>query len=152
MSENGNILHTLSFEEYLNKTDIYYGGLIYNSVTLFEINNKLYFMVRIGERYALYIINPGTTEIQKVGTPIKMSISPRVVDRNESINVRLSEADNAAREIAVRNAAGQTVHKTTIPAGQTGIQINSSQLSNGLNVISVKDGKNRQENCKVMVR
>lgn len=156
VSEKGDILKTISFEEdFKDYPDyqIYYD----NPFRIRKINNK-YFVSLLLENdnnniiNLLYAINPGTTEIQKVGTPIKMSISPRVVDRNESINVRLSESDNAAREIAVRNAAGQTVHKTTIPAGQTEIQINSSQLSNGLNVISVKDGKNRQENCKVMVR
>lgn len=157
VSEDGKILNTISLEEELKN---YPGYQVHYDIRLYKINDKFFISFSLVNYDSdimehinlLYAINPGTTEIQKVGTPIKMLISPRVVDRNESINVRLSEADNAAREIAVRNTAGQTVHKTTIPAGQTGIQINSSQLSNGLNVISVKDGKNRQENCKVMVR
>ena len=79
-----------------------------------------------------------------------MNVSPRVAERNEDITV---EAEGTGiREVVVTDAAGRIVYSTKVAAGQQTVKINSSILSSGLNVVSVKANDGKNENCKVIVK
>ena len=79
-----------------------------------------------------------------------MRVSPTMAHRSDMITVELEGDSNKARQIRVVNAAGQTVKRVTVPAGQRSIQINAADLSQGLNVINVEGEK--MNTCKILVR
>ena len=66
---------------------------------------------------------------------------PSLVGRNETLTIELSGNESNNRVVTVHDAGGRTVYRTTVPAGQKTLQINSSELSQGLNVVYVT-GKN----------
>ena len=89
----------------------------------------------------------GVNAVKAVG---KVSVSPRVAERNQDITV--SAEGTGVREVIVSNAAGKTVYKTKVAAGQSTVRINSGVLGSGLNVVSVKANDGKSENCKVIVK
>lgn len=97
--------------------------------------------------YELVAGSSGVNAIKAVG---RVSVSPRVADRNQDITV--SAEGTGVREVVVTNAAGKTVYKSKVAAGQSTVRINSGVLSSGLNVVSVKANDGKSENCKVIVK
>lgn len=148
MSENGNILQTVEMPANIKAEYLY----------LFRINDNTYLCCNgydeenNSECYIFYSITPGSTGIQQIGEPIKARVHPTVAGRNETITVELDGNGNGEKEIFVNNAAGQTVYKSNIPAGQKSVQINASSLSSGLNVVSVKSNNRKVESNKVIIK
>lgn len=105
-----------------------------------------------GTYHYYYSIDPNTNSIKQIGEPVKASVKPTVIGRNETLTVELGDFENSNNTITVHDAAGKTVYQTTVPAGQQTVQINASALSQGLNVVSVKGKKGRGESCKVIVK
>ena len=136
----------------LDKTDYYDGGFY-----LLKINGKYYLYLYVGgegDDYYTYFyrINRETSSIQQVGAPIKgMSVSPRTQGRGGSFTVELDGESNAEREVFVTDAAGRTVWRQTVPAGLKTVRISASRLGRGLNVVTVRGGK-QGESCKVIVK
>lgn len=56
------------------------------------------------------------------------------------------------REIAVVNAAGQTVFVTKVHAGDKSVTIDPGKLSRGLNIVKATNGNKAAEYCKILVR
>ena len=97
-----------------------------------------------------YLIDPNSTSLQQVGQPLQASVFPTMPRNNDVINVEL-EGNDKPGEIVVTNTKGQTVYKQKVAAGERRVQINSRRLSNGLNIITVNNGDEKQ-NFKVIVK
>lgn len=152
ISESGAILSTVSFGN-----NLVTGSTYQNLIT---INDKRYLRFDVhelsngisGASYNIfYKIDRNASSIRQMGAPIKTKVYPTVADRNETITVEVG-GNAADREVFVHNAAGQTVFRQTVPAGQNTVQVNAAMLSRGLNVVSVKSGKGGSEACKVIVK
>lgn len=97
---------------------------------LFDENSTLMTLV-----YSFDDISTGAKLVSMTKGP---RVSPTIANRSEMITVELEGENSQGREVSVVNAAGQTVMKTMIPAGQKSTQINASALSQGLNLLNVK--------------
>ena len=149
MSEDGTELARFMVED---------GYRSYNEASIFIFNGRTYLSDYIyaandedhnGYRqiYELVAGSSGVNAVKAVG---RVSVSPRVAERNQDITV--SAEGTGVREVVVTNAAGKTVYKSKVAAGQSTVRINSGVLSSGLNVVSVKANDGKSENCKVIVK
>ena len=147
---------TVTGEE-LQRVDLDTRFEYYGMSYILKINGKYYLALEgvfvDSECYTyIYKINRETSSIQQVGAPIKgMSVSPRTQGRGGSFTVELDGESNAEREVFVTDAAGRTVWRQTVPAGQKTVRISASRLGRGLNVVTVRGGK-QGESCKVIVK
>ena len=145
MSEDGTELASFMLED---------GYHSYNELSIFIFNGRTYLSVYIsndGEGYnQIYELVAGSSGINAVRAVKRVSVSPRVAERNEDITV---EAEGTGiREVVVTDASGRMVYNTKVAAGQSTVRINSGVLSSGLNVVSVKANDGKSENCKVIVK
>ncbi len=126
------------------------------SPTLLIIGGKRYLVTKAweyegnGYENTFYLIDPNSTSLQQVGQPLQASVFPTMPRHNDVINVEL-EGNDKPGEIIVANTKGQTVYKQKVAAGERRVQINSRRLSNGLNIITVNNGDEKQ-NFKVIVK
>lgn len=147
VSEDGTILQTVTY----TNEDTYVRYII-------NIDNKMYIMTLSGDWrnrryiYTLYPITRTATGVNSVGAPKKLHVSPTLASRNEPITVDLGDSEICEREIAVVNAAGQTVFVTKVHAGEKSITIDSGKLSRGLNIVKTTSGNKSAEYCKILVR
>ena len=124
--------------------------------SIFEIGGKRYLVTEAweydgsGYEITFYLIDPNSTSLQQVGQPLTASVFPTMPRNNDVINVEL-EGNDKPGEIVVTNTKGQTVYKQKVAAGERRVQINSRRLSNGLNIITVNNGDEKQ-NFKVIVK
>ena len=144
MSENGNTLQTVNF----NDDDNYQ----YCDFSLYKLGNNVYLVAEADyDKHYLYRVTPTSTGVNSLKAVMTVNVKPRVADRGESFTVDLGKGDNAARTVTVTNAAGQTVWRQDVPAGQTQVTISAARLGKGVNVVNVSSGKQR-ESCKVIVK
>lgn len=144
MSENGNTLQTVNF----NDDDNYQ----YCDFSLYKLGNNVYLVAEADyDKHYLYRVTPTSTGVNSLKAVMTVNIKPRVADRGESFTVDLGKGDNAARTVTVTNAAGQTVWRQDVPAGQTQVTISAARLGRGVNVVNVSSGK-QKESCKIIVK
>lgn len=153
VSEDGTVLQSVDFAR--GTLD----GRIESDIL--KLNGKYYLVFNTYERcdsegsenyYSLvYSIDKGTTSVQQVGEPRRISVRPSLAERNAPITVETPAAQRD-RRLTVTNAAGQTVWKQIIPAGQSSVQIDGSRLSRGLNIVNVEDDSKHDNSCKVIVK
>lgn len=153
VSETGNVLQTVKLD---------------HSIDVFWLNEGNSHIAKVGDTYYLvcewdgngkdiesysdfYAIDPTTSSVKRVGASIKTRVRPAIAERSQTITVE-TEAGNAPRTITVSNAAGQTVWKQTIPAGQTSVQVDAARLSSGVNIVSVSGEDKKSGNCKIIVK
>lgn len=152
VSEDGTVLQSVDFAR--GTLDDRIEGYI------LKLNGKYYLMFDTYERcdsegtnyYKLvYSIDKGTTSVQQVGEPRRISVRPSLAERHAPITVETPDAQRD-RRLTVTNAAGQTVWKQIIPAGQSSVQIDGSRLSRGLNIVNVEGDSKQDNSCKVIVK
>lgn len=154
VSEDGSVLQSVDFGYTMR-----YAGV--PKTYLYKLNDNYYLSFYVetedanGDRINLNIVysisNKGATSVQQVGAPRRVSACPTVADRNTTIQVQTPATQND-RLMTVTDAAGKIVWKQTLPAGQTNTQIDTYNLSRGLNIIRV-EGKNEGDNsCKIIVK
>lgn len=145
MSEDGTELARFMVED---------GYRSYDEVSIFIFNGRTYlsdYISKDNESYRqIYELVAGSSGVNAVKAVGRVSVSPRVAERNQDITV--SAEGTGVREVIVSNAAGKTIYKTKVAAGQSTVRINSGVLSSGLNVVSVKANDGKSENCKVIVK
>lgn len=147
VSEDGTVLQSVDFAV----------GTLNEGGDILKLNGKYYLMFYTYESaedsyYSLvYSIDKGATSVQQVGEPRRISVRPSLAERNAPITVETPDAQRD-RRLTVTNAAGQTVWKQIIPAGQSSVQIDGSRLSRGLNIVNVEDDSKRNNSCKVIVK
>lgn len=148
VSEDGTVLQSVDFSV---------GTLDNEGGDLLKLNGKYYLMFYTYESaedcyYSLvYSIDKGATSVQQVGEPRRISVRPSLAERNAPITVETPAAQRD-RRLTVTNAAGQTVWKHIIPAGQSSVQIDGSRLSRGLNIVNVEGDSKQDNSCKVIVK
>lgn len=119
-------------------------SLTWSQVKTFDLGTKKYLAFIVNKEgddswtYLVYSIDDISTGAKLVAMTKGPRVSPTIANRSEMITVELEGENSQGREVSVVNAAGQTVMKTMIPAGQKSTQINASTLSQGLNVLNVK--------------
>lgn len=148
MSENGTALQTVNF----NDGDDYQEC----DFNLYKLGRNVYLVAEPytgspEDKLYLYRVTPTSTGVNSLTAVMTVNVSPRMADRSESFTVDLGQGGNAARTVTVTNAAGQTVWRQTVPAGQTQVTISAARLGKGLNVVNVSGGK-QKESCKVIVK
>ena len=151
MQDTGNVLAEIKFGE----GRVSGGG---SSIILFD--GKKYLEVETFNEFGgnpetqLYeIISKGSsTSLKKVRTDYgAISASPAVARQNEVVTVDLSSIKEA-KVLNVVSGNGQLVLQQSLKAGQNQVLVHTSGLAAGMYVITVSDGKNTTENCKIIVR
>lgn len=151
MQDTGNVLAEIRFGE----GRVGGGG---SSIILFD--GKKYLEVETFNEFGgnpetqLYeIISKGSsTSLKKVRTDYgAISASPAVARQNEVVTVDLSSIKEA-KVLNVVSGNGQLVLQQNLKAGQNQVLVHTSGLAAGMYVITVSDGKNTTENCKIIVR
>lgn len=134
VSEDGTVLQTVTGDCPENND---YGMIL-------KINGKLYLGVewyRDGMDYTdFYKIDPQASSITRMGTIEGVSVSPTIAESSQDITVELGEGSNA-QEIVVVNAAGQTVKRISVSAGQRQVKFNAGSLGRGMNVVNTRGAK-----------
>lgn len=124
---------------------------IHGFFAIAKIGETFYLTQRADEYMEFYAIDSTTSSIKKVGTPIKARVHPTVTRPSQQITVETT-VSKKPRTVVVSNAAGQTVWKHTIAAGQTSVQVDASRLSPGVNIVNVSGDKENASSCKVIVK
>lgn len=151
MQDTGNVLAEIKFGE---------GRIEYNRPSIIMIDGKKYLELQTCDNYEgsieaqLYeIISKGSsTSLKKVRTDYgAISASPAVARQNEVVTVDLSGIKEA-KVLNVVSGNGQLVLQQNLKAGQNQVLVHTSGLAAGMYVITVSDGKNTTENCRIIVR
>lgn len=145
VSETGDVLQTITYD-----------GMRLSDLEIVTINEKNFLRAVVdsddGVYHYYYSINSNSSSIKQIGEPVKANVHPSLVGRNETLTIELSGNESNNRVVTVHDADGRTVYRTTVPAGQNTLQINSSELSQGLNVISVTGKNGNVKSSKIIVK
>lgn len=151
MQDTGNVLAEIKFGE---------GRTEYIRPSIIVVDEKKYLELQTCDNYEssteaqLYeIISKGSsTSLKKVRTDYgAISASPAVARQNEVVTVDLSNIKEA-KVLNVVSGNGQLVLQQNLKAGQNQVLVHTSGLAAGMYVITVSDGKNTTENCRIIVR
>lgn len=151
MQNTENVLAEIKFGE---------GRIEYNRPSLIVVDGKKYLELQTCDNYEssveaqLYeIISKGSsTSLKKVRTDYgAISASPAIARQNEVVTVDLSSIKEA-KVLNVVSGNGQLVLQQNLKAGQNQVLVHTSGLAAGMYVITVSDGKNTTENCRIIVR
>lgn len=151
MQDTGNVLAEIKFGE---------GRTEYSRPSIIVVDGKKYLELQTCDNYEssvevqLYeIISKGSsTSLKKVRTDYgAISASPAVARQNEVVTVDLSSIKEA-KVLNVVSGNGQLVLQQNLKAGQNQVLVHTSGLAAGMYVITVSDGKNTTENCRIIVR
>lgn len=151
MQDTGNVLAEIKFDE--GRFELYRPSII-------VVDGKKYLQLQTCDNYEssteaqLYeIISKGSsTSLKKVRTDYgAISASPAVARQNEVVTVDLSSIKEA-KVLNVVSGNGQLVLQQNLKAGQNQVLVHTSGLAAGMYVITVSDGKNATENCRIIVR
>lgn len=151
MQDTGNVLAEIKLGE---------GRIEYIRPSIIVVDGKKYLELQTCDNYEssvevqLYeIISKGSsTSLKKVRTDYgAISASPAVARQNEVVTVDLSRIKEA-KVLNVVSGNGQLVLQQNLKAGQNQVLVHTSGLAAGMYVITVSDGKNTTENCKIIVR
>lgn len=145
VSETGDVLQTITYD-----------GMRLSDLEIVTVNEKNFLRAIVdtddGVYHYYYSIDPSTSSIKQVGEPVKTNVHPSLVGRNETLTVELGGNENGSRVVTVHDASGRMVYSATVPAGQETLQINSSELGQGLNILSVTGKKGNVKSCKIIVK
>lgn len=151
VSESGSIIQSVRFGDGLYTH--------YLEPDLYLIGNKCFLAFECYDQNAgkdsyediilVYAIDRTASTIQQVARHEGPRVSPTIADRTETISVKLEEA--GAREVQVVNAAGKTVLRVPVKAGQHEVTFPARHLSRGVNVVNVIGSKDNTT-CKVVVK
>lgn len=153
VSEDGTILQSLYLPEGRKKI------FDFELARIYAYGKNYYlafgeFQDKDGECYVdFYKINKDASDPSKVSIstePKRMSVSPRMVGRNEDITVAAETED--LRDVVVTDASGRRVYSTRVSDGQRAVRINANRLTPGMNVVNVKDANGKNEDFKVIVK
>ena len=151
MQDTGNVLAEIKFDE--GRFELYRPSII-------VVDGKKYLQLQTCDNYEssvevqLYeIISKGSsTSLKKVRTDYgAISASPAIARQNEVVTVDLSSIKEA-KLLNVVSGNGQLVLQQNLKAGQNQVLVHTSGLAAGMYVITVSDGKNTTEKCKIIVR
>lgn len=151
-SENGTIIQNVRFGDGITapysslEPEIFlFGDKCYLAFNCYQTINE-----NESQKVTLvYSIDRKTSAIQQVAMHRGAYVSPTIADRSETIRVQLDDA--AAREVQVVNAAGKTVVRIPVKAGQQEVNIPARHLSRGVNVVNVVGSKDNSS-TKVIVK
>lgn len=151
MQDTGNVLAEIKFDE--GRFELYRPSII-------VVDGKKYLEIQTCDNYEssvevqLYeIISKGSsTSLKKVRTDYgAISASPAIARQNEVVTVDLLSIKEA-KVLNVVSGNGQLVLQQNLKAGQNQVLVHTSGLAAGMYVITVSDGKNTTENCRIIVR
>lgn len=151
MQDTGNVLAEIKFGE--DRIEL-------SRPSIIVVDGKKYLELRTCNKYEsstevqLYeIISKGSsTSLKKVRTDYgAISASPAVARQNEVVTVDLSSIKEA-KVLNVVSGNGQLVLQQNLKVGQKQVLVHTSGLAAGMYVITVSDGKNTTENCRIIVR
>ena len=133
MDEDGTELNRILFNL---EDDIAFNSFF--NTYIMDLGTKKYIAVFTGNKFLVYSFDDISTGARLVTMTQGPRVSPTIANRSDMITVELEGENRNGREVSVVNAAGQTVMKTMIPAGQKSTQINASALNQGLNLLNIK--------------
>lgn len=151
MQDTGNVLAEIKFGE--GRSGMKGPGII-------VVDEKKYLVLQTSdgrggsiENQLYEIISKGSsTSLKKVRTDYgAISASPAIARQNEVVTVDLSSIKEA-KVLNVVSGNGQLVLQQNLKAGQNQVLVHTSGLAAGMYVITVSDGKNTKENCRIIVR
>lgn len=152
MQDTGNVLAEIRFGE---------GQYPSGGPSIIMIDGKKYLNLQMfinggtssAETQLYEIISKGSsTSLKKVRTDYgAISASPAIARQNEVVTVDLSSIKEA-KVLNVVSGNGQLVLQQNLKAGQNQVLVHTSGLAAGMYVITVSDGKNTTENCRIIVR
>ena len=129
-------------------------GHYFMELQLTIIGDKKYLTVESYDddynEYSSYYNIDKTSGLRQVGEPVKVSVSPVIINQGESVNVKVGETKGNA-SITVSDIQGRTVYTTV--ANESGVYpIPGSVMSKGMNILTVKTPGKSTHSSKVIVR
>lgn len=122
ISSNGSVVGDVTFDTAINYFNTYEAYVI-------TVGNSTYLGIdgSFEEKESgtiFYKIDRATTNIQQVKqVPASMLLSPTVVERNATIDIRFGDDNRDGSQIVVSSSAGGTVKTQTVPSGQQASQM-----------------------------
>lgn len=138
VSADGTILNDLTFGNEVSAEP--------DRVYIVTIGEKTYIAIdaSIDNNYCtlFYLIDKETTDIKKVNVaPARLCVSPTIVDRNTTINIKFGDGNATGSEIKVISTTGTQVRQSIVPAGQRETQITLNGASGVYNVVQIQNNK-----------
>jgi hypothetical protein len=151
-SEDGTTVASVKFPE---------GYVLYslsdNDAYLLELDGVNYIIIKVEDSDSydyynlVYEIDRSSSSVKQVGAPIKVKVSPTIVERGEMINVALPEIGANTGAINVVSTSGAVVFNQKVEAGTSQASIDTSSLQRGLYIVTIDNGKTR-ESTKIIIR
>lgn len=145
-SDDGKTTANINFAEY------YYPG----SIKLFTVNDKKYMSVDYregeGDMTAIYRIHTATGSLNAVGSPVRISTNPSVIDRSMPVTVILNGNSANPLTLTVTGTDGICRHRCQILPGTSSVEIATGAFPSGIYVVTVSDGTTSTEHSKIIVR
>ncbi len=127
-----------------------------------RLGDNIYFKVGLhkdGDSYweenfiAFYKIDSNGNGVSLVAIAPAAKVSPRAPRKGENVTVTIDpEMINSGCLVQVISASGQTVLESKVPAGQTDLNINTSNFAKGVYVVNVSDNSVTKESAKIIIR
>lgn len=122
VSANGNIIKDMTFDnDFEGSIELDYTYVITIGQTTYlafngQSNHK--------SSTIFYKIDRSTNSIRQVmKAPATMTLSPKIVPKNTTININFSDGNEKGSEIVIRSASGMTISKLSVPKEQTSVQM-----------------------------
>ena len=153
MADNGSNIATIKYPAG-------YGNSAFSKspLEIYNLNGKWILAVDVTKlgthEYYNYIILYSVDEtggVKQVGAPVRAGVAPTTPRQGTPVNISLPENTDSA-EIVLTSVSGKVVSAMKVEAGRTDAAIDTSALTQGLYVVSVKTADKTKENTKIIVR
>ena len=164
MQEDGKILTSISFEgNYrlipIDEFDEEQSIKVYVLCDDANLKYYCYLSLNLYDDYTdnhitrIYSFEEGkiSTSIRKVRDVSHMKVSTTLPQKNESINIDLSDM-KSPNKLSVVDTNGKVCFTQSIQPNQTNVKFSTSGMPAGMYIIRVTDGNKEVDNCRVIIR
>lgn len=130
----------------------------YKNLDFIRLGNKRYLALDLnsdsGSGYftAIYLIDDNN-KVNQIAIAPSTKVSPRTPRQGESVNLQFDDNSTSFdRIIQVVSDSGQVMMRTKLPAGQTSLDINTSNLKQGMYIVTIDTNGRDKEAAKIIVR
>ncbi len=128
-----------------------------NSLDVYLMNDKNFLLIDVfnddlEEYTAIFEIQPKSGSVKMVGSPLKVSVNPSLVNRGTRVNIDLSSPAAENCKVTVTSVNGKNIIVRSIEPGSMGTSIDTANFEKGVYIVSVSDGKTTKEHTKIIIR
>lgn len=142
--EDGSEIQSVSFGEGFD------AGYDLNFISIVAFGGKRYLNCKVNGETGLYEIKSNGSGVQKVAS-FRTRVYPSVVDRDGCINVEFGDEASGKREMFISDISGRRMYSGQVDASQTRISVPASNMSAGMNMVTVVEN-GKISSTKVIVK